>query len=996
MGDINKIVGSKLRDSHFNSLVKTMKKNKPHSIISDHTLVPRVRQYLEDHLDQTYVDVPSMTQYLRNKYVEYSRRKEGPFRYMVELAYKTVLHNYGLDSSSSDKGLSDDDLHMIEEVPVSNAVKNTIDNLYSRPTQNFSQPSTELENSELIDISDSTDEESGQITSCNRSTKMVPATDPIAKRMKYNLPDLNIMQVPNPGKTSNTTNKSDQTRAPKDNGYPESSNNVSKKRKTPDRAENKQKKRKFDEIVTDSKVSFCDVGGIEHILKDLCDVLLHIKHPEIYQELGARPPRGFLLHGPPGCGKTLLAHAIAGKLDFPMISIASTELVAGVSGETEERIREVFEQASCLAPCVLFFDEVDVISSNRVNAQKDMDRRIVSQLISSIDGLDNKEGVNQVLVIGATNRVDNLDPSLRRVGRFDQEICLGIPDCNSRASILRVICKKLKLEPSFDFGLLAQLTPGYVGGDLVALSYKAASFAIKRVFLELKSQNADSVVEILDESQDHLDHTDLQTNKKSDVVDIETPTIDLDDDDDKVESTNDDVVITSSSSPGEENKTDDKTLKPEDSSEPPKKETDEENSSNTKVESSSVDQKEQSEEDKTNKPEPEIKIDNVEIKIDDDIEQMSVVSNNSADNNCKNGVNEPAIEWTLQEMEAWLDDQEPLLNTQQLKHTFITMQDFRKALKTVQPSAKREGFITVPNVTWDEVGSLKDIRQELQLAILAPIKYPERLQVLGLTAPSGVLLCGPPGCGKTLIAKAIANEAGINFISVKGPELLNMYVGESERAVRQCFTRARNSAPCVIFFDEFDALCPRRSGSSLNGGVSSRVVNQLLTEMDGIEGRAGVFLMAATNRPDILDPAALRPGRLDKVLYVGLPTAEDRLEILKAITKNGTKPKMHSDVNLQTIANSDQCNGYTGADLAGLVRQASMQALRESMRHNTKSEDNSQLCVKQNHFLSALSTLRPSVTSEEQKHYEKLRKKYTSCGDVGADGDTFIEPMDDS
>lgn len=276
-------------------------------------------------------------------------------------------------------------------------------------------------------------------------------------------------------------------------------------------------------------------------------------------------------------------------------------------------------------------------------------------------------------------------------------------------------------------------------------------------------------------------------------------------------------------------------------------------------------------------------------------------------------------------------------------------------------------------MTWDDIGSLRDIREELQLAVLAPVKFPKKLQALGLNSPSGVLLCGPPGCGKTLLAKAVANEAGINFISVKGPELLNKYVGESERAVRQCFQRARNSAPCVIFFDEFDSLCPKRSDSGENN-PSSRVVNQLLTEMDGIEDRKGVFLMAATNRPDIVDPAVMRPGRLDKVLYVGLPELNDREEILKALTKE--KPILADDVDIGELATLTE--SYTGADLAGLVRQASLYALKGSINSPTLSN---QMTVSKHNFTDALKHTKPSVSEQDKRHYEKLRKIYTVTHD---------------
>ncbi|NXC69635.1 NVL protein, partial [Anhinga anhinga] len=545
-------------------------------------------------------------------------------------------------------------------------------------------------------------------------------------------------------------------------------------------------------------VKFEDVGGNDETLKEICKMLIHVRHPEVYKHLGVVPPRGFLLHGPPGCGKTLLAQAIAGELELPMLKVAATEMVSGVSGESEQKLRELFEQAVSSAPCVLFIDEIDAITPKREVASKDMERRIVAQFLTCMDDLNNVAATTQVLVIGATNRPDSLDPALRRAGRFDREICLGIPDEAAREKILRTLCRKLKLPESFEFHHLARLTPGYVGADLMALCREAAMCTVNRVLIKSEKQH-----------------------------------------------------------PGE----------------------------NTAGES---------------------------MGIGTDI---------------------------LEELQRLLDllkKQDPLPE-EQLQKLCIEMNDFIVALSSVQPSAKREGFVTIPDVTWADIGALEDVREELTMAILAPVRNPEQFKALGLTTPAGVLLAGPPGCGKTLLAKAVANESGLNFISVKGPELLNMYVGESERAVRQVFQRARNSAPCVIFFDEVDALCPRRSDRE--SGASVRVVNQLLTEMDGLENRQQVFIMAATNRPDIIDPAILRPGRLDKTLYVGLPPPEDRLAILKTITKDGTRPPLDIDVSLEEIAYSQHCDCYTGADLSALVREASICALRQEMAlQNTKSK----------------------------------------------------------
>uniref|UniRef100_A0A4W5RDL8 Nuclear VCP like n=1 Tax=Hucho hucho TaxID=62062 RepID=A0A4W5RDL8_9TELE len=514
-----------------------------------------------------------------------------------------------------------------------------------------------------------------------------------------------------------------------------------------------------------STLKFEDVGGNEDTLTEVCKLLIHMRHPEVYQQLGVVPPRGFLLHGPPGCGKTLLAQAVAGEMELPMLKVSAPELVSGVSGESEQKLRELFEQAVTSSPCILFIDEIDAITPKREVASKDMERRIVAQLLTCMDDLNSLAVTAQVMVIGATNRPDSLDPALRRAGRFDKEICLGIPDEAARLRILKTLCRKLKLREDFDYRQLARLTPGYVGADLMALCREAAMSAVNRVLLERQDKNQG----LVPMAEERAESEGPQGGELCSLLSL------------------------------------------------------------------------------------------------------------------------------LKSSES--------LSEEQLAGLCILMSDFQGSLASVQPSAKREGFATVPDVTWEDVGALHDIREELTMAILAPVRSPEQFKALGLSAPAGVLLAGPPGCGKTLLAKAVANESGLNFISVKGPELLNMYVGESERAVRQVFQRGRNSAPCVIFFDEIDALCPRRSGV--------RVVNQLLTEMDGLETRRQVFIMAATNRPDIIDPAVLRPGRLDKTLYVGLPPPSDRHAILLTITKGGSRPHLEQDVSLEEMAHDVRSDCFT-------------------------------------------------------------------------------------
>uniref|UniRef100_A0A8C2ENR0 Nuclear VCP like n=1 Tax=Cyprinus carpio TaxID=7962 RepID=A0A8C2ENR0_CYPCA len=563
-----------------------------------------------------------------------------------------------------------------------------------------------------------------------------------------------------------------------------------------------------------SAVKFEDFGGSEEALEEVCKLLIHMRHPEVYQRLGVVPPRGFLLHGPPGCGKTLLAQAVAGEVGLPMLKVSAPELVSGVSGESEQKLRELFEQAISSAPCILFIDEIDAITPKREIASKDMERRIVAQLLTCMDDLNSLSEPAQVLVIGATNRPDSLDPALRRAGRFDREICLGIPDEAARLKILKTLCRKITLTEDFDYRQLARLTPGYVGADLMALCREAAMTSVNRILLQPSSEDVTAPVRL--------------------------------------------------------------------------------------------------------------------YKALGNLEQLlSLLKRNET------------------------------LSEEQLSGLCVLMSDFKTSLSRVQPSAKREGFATVPDVTWEDVGALQDIREELNMAIMAPINNPEHFRALGLNTPAGVLLAGPPGCGKTLLAKAVANESGLNFISVKGPELLNMYVGESERAVRQVFQRGRNSAPCVIFFDEIDALCPRRSEHE--SGASVRVVNQLLTEMDGMGNRKQVFIMAATNRPDIIDRAVLRPGRLDKTLYVGLPPPADRHAILVTITKNGTKPLLDSDVNLEEIAHDARCESFTGADLSALVREACVNALRHVFNVTEPEEG---IRVSRIHFEDAFKKVRPSVSKK--------------------------------
>lgn len=595
-----------------------------------------------------------------------------------------------------------------------------------------------------------------------------------------------------------------------------------------------------------------DIGGVSTVLETIRELVeWPLVHTNLYEHLGVSPPRGILLHGPPGCGKTLLAHAIGGELGVSFLRVSGPEVVSGMSGESERKLRGLFTEAVRLQPSIVFIDEVDAIASKREGASKDMERRIVSQLLSCVDSLSlaktekdgkqekeaqnelsdslrpeeselgeqkdeegspsNSSGFTFVIVIAATNRPESLEPALRRAGRFDREIELGAPDQEARAAILQKLCRNLRLGADFEVNTLAKRTAGYVGADLHLLIKEAGLACIRRI-----AKHPESHFGITAKGENPL------RNSK--------------------------------------------------------------------------------------------------------------------------------------------------LTQEELRQCDIRMRDFLEALSTIQPSALREGFATRPDISWANIGSLEGVREEMMMAIVEPIKRPELFSSLGLHAPAGVLLYGPPGCGKTLLARAVASESGANFISVKGPELLSKYVGDSELAVRKVFARARSSAPCIIFFDELDALAPRRGGggSSDSSGASERVVNMLLTEMDGFSERKQVFLIAATNRPDIIDPAMLRPGRLDKLVYVPLPDPEGRASILCTLLKG---VKIAGDVDVGGIAKNSAANGYSGADLQALIRTAGEKALREQMSAMT---DNDVIHIAQKHFEHALRVVLPSVSDADAERYRHM------------------------
>ncbi|KAJ5549806.1 hypothetical protein N7535_002252 [Penicillium sp. DV-2018c] len=593
---------------------------------------------------------------------------------------------------------------------------------------------------------------------------------------------------------------------------------TSSKRRT-NGAEPVSKRRKAEPVDRSppTHVSLADLGGLDDVIQELGDlVILPMTRPQVYLASNVQPPRGVLLHGPPGCGKTLIANAFAAELGVPFISISAPSVVSGMSGESEKALREYFEEAKRLAPCLIFIDEIDAITPKRESAQREMEKRIVAQLLTCMDeiALEKTDG-KPVIVLAATNRPDSLDAALRRGGRFDKEINMTVPSEPVREQILRALTRKMRLVDDIDLKTLAKRTPGFVGADLNDLVSTAGSAAIKR-YLEILKSNSGEEMDI--EGEDTLSPRVRELRRLISHA-KETPI-------------------------GEES-------------------------------------------------------------------EVVLVSN----------------------------------------------ADFFTALPKIQPSSKREGFATIPDTTWADIGALGGIRDELVTAIVEPIKNPDVYANVGITAPTGVLLWGPPGCGKTLLAKAVANESRANFISVKGPELLNKFVGESERAVRQVFVRARSSVPCVIFFDELDALVPRRDDTLSE--ASARVVNTLLTELDGLgSSRSGIYVIAATNRPDIIDPAMLRPGRLETLLFVNLPTPLERVEILQTLVR---KLPIEFTEDLRKMA--EECEGFSGADLGSLLRRAGYSAIKR--RDTIKFVD----------FVAAKAFIRPSVT--DLRKYEKLRRDWS-------------------
>jgi len=538
------------------------------------------------------------------------------------------------------------------------------------------------------------------------------------------------------------------------------------------------------------RVSYEDVGGLHEEIRRLREMVeLPLRHPELFQRLGIEPPKGVLLHGPPGCGKTLLAKAVATESVANFFAINGPEIMSKFYGESEKRLRQAFQKAQENAPSIIFIDELDAIAPKREEVSGEVERRVVAQLLALMDGL---EARGDLIVIGATNRVNAIDPALRRPGRFDREIEIVVPDKNGRFEILQIHTRGMPLSESVDLTKLRNMTHGYTGADVAALAREAAMKSLRRYL-------------------------------------------------------------------------------------------------------------------------PEINLEEERIS--------------------------PQI---LEKME-------------------VNMDDFFQAFREITPTAMREVYIEVPTTSWSEVGGLDETKELLKESVEWPIKNPELFTRMGITSPKGILIYGPPGCGKTLLARAVATESEANFISIKGPEVFSKWVGESEKAIREIFRKGRTAAPSVIFIDELDSIVPRRGIGYADSGVSERVISQLLTELDGLVSLQNVVVIGATNRPDIIDPALLRPGRFDRLIYVPAPDEKSRLEIFKIYTKN---MPLADDVDVEELAKN--AKGYSGADVESICREAAMNALRRNIEEEK---------VKREDFDKAIANSAASITPEMEKWYQNVAKQ---------------------
>ncbi len=646
-------------------------------------------------------------------------------------------------------------------------------------------------------------------------------------------------------------------------------------------------------------VTYEDIGGLKRELRLVREMIeLPLKHPEIFQRLGIEPPKGVLLYGPPGTGKTLIAKAVANEVDAHFISISGPEIMSKYYGESEQRLREIFEEAKENAPSIIFIDEIDAIAPKREEVTGEVERRVVAQLLTLMDGL---EARGDVIVIGATNRPDAVDPALRRPGRFDREIEIGVPDREGRKEILQIHTRGMPIEPDYN------------RSDVL------------KVLRQMKEEgkNVDELIEKVEKAGSEEEIVKILKEREDVFNEVRSRLIDL------------------------------------------------------------------------------------------MLEELADLTVGFVGADLAALAKEAAMHALRKRIETGeIDVEAEEIPEEVLENLKVTKEDFLEALKLIEPSAMREVLVEVPKVTWDDVGGLENAKQELREAVEWPLKYPDLFRAAGIKPPKGVLLYGPPGTGKTLIAKAVANEANANFISVKGPELLSKWVGESEKHVREMFRKAKQVAPCILFFDEIDALAPRR-GMGADSHVTERVVSQLLTELDGIEELKDVFVIAATNRPDMIDPALLRPGRIERHIYIPPPDKEGRKEIFKIhlrgkplayddedVKKAGERVgvKVESVRDLERLSEEERrkvesalrdvicewlaelTDGYTGADIEAVCREAGMLAIREVVKPGMSKEEAKEVAknvrITKEHLKKAVERVKPSLTKDDLKRYEQIAETF--------------------
>ncbi|WP_457591113.1 CDC48 family AAA ATPase [Geoglobus sp.] len=611
-------------------------------------------------------------------------------------------------------------------------------------------------------------------------------------------------------------------------------------------------------------VTYEDIGGLKRELRLVREMIeLPLRHPELFQRLGIEPPKGVLLYGPPGTGKTLIAKAVANEVDAHFISISGPEIMSKYYGESEQRLREIFEEAKENAPSIIFIDEIDSIAPKREEVTGEVERRVVAQLLTLMDGL---EARGQVIVIGATNRPDAVDPALRRPGRFDREIEIGVPDKEGRKEILQIHTRGMPIEPDYSRSDVLRVLEEFRKSE--RFDRKRIEEIVERVE---RAENGEEIAEALRSDEEIFSEVKARL-------------------------------------------------------------------------------------------------------IDEMFDYIAELTNGFVGADLAALAKEAAMHALRERMERGeIDIEAEEIPAEVLESLKVTLEDFLEALKNIEPSAMREVLVEVPNVRWDDIGGLEKAKQELREAVEWPMKYPELFREVGIKPPRGILLYGPPGTGKTLLAKAVANESNANFISVKGPELLSKWVGESEKHVREMFRKARQVAPCIIFFDEIDSLAPRRGGIG-DSHVTERVVSQLLTELDGLEELKDVVVIAATNRPDMVDPALLRPGRIERHIYIPPPDKEARKEIFRIHTKN---MPLAEDVSLDELA--EKTEGYSGADIEAVCREAGLTAIREAISKYSEEEVKKavkEIRVTREHFMKAIEKVKPSLTKDDIKRYEEIVKDF--------------------